>query len=142
MTRIRIDLPERFAFKTEMTVRVGDINYGGHLGNDAVLSLLHEARLRFLKSHGFTELDVDGAGILMADAALVYRAQGFQGEVLIAEVAVGPISGHGCDLLYRLSRREGGEEVARAKTGIVFYDYDKKKVAPVPVKFKAIFKGA
>jgi hypothetical protein len=45
-----------------------DINYGGHLGNDAVLSLVHEARVRFLKQQGYTENNIEGAGIIMADA--------------------------------------------------------------------------
>ncbi|NDG84238.1 MAG: thioesterase, partial [Proteobacteria bacterium] len=60
MPRIKIDLPERFAFSTELSLRITDINYGGHLGNDAVLGLVHEARVRFLKHHGFSETEIGG----------------------------------------------------------------------------------
>lgn len=65
MARLTLELPEHFAFYTEITVSIRDINYGGHLGNDAVLGLAHEARLRYLKSLGFSELDIGGLGLTM-----------------------------------------------------------------------------
>ena len=55
MPRIVIQLPPRFAFTTEIPVYVGHINYGGHLDNAAMLSLVSEARIRFLASLGYTE---------------------------------------------------------------------------------------
>lgn len=135
MPRIRLDLPESFPFSTDLPVRVSDLNYGGHLGNDALLSLLHEARVRFLQRHGFTEGDVDGPGILMTDAAIVYSSQGFWGDILTVDVAVSDISRCGCDLLYRVTNRTSGREVARAKTGIVFYDYRARLITRVPEAF-------
>jgi len=48
MARSRIDLPDSFPFGIDIPVRITDINYGGHLGNDAVLGLVHEARIAFL----------------------------------------------------------------------------------------------
>ena len=33
MGRVKLELPETFSFSTELTVRVTDLNYGGHLGN-------------------------------------------------------------------------------------------------------------
>ena len=66
MSRIKIDLPQEWHFQTSITVQIGDINYGNHLSNDAYLRLAHEARLRFLKHHGYTEMNIDGAGLIMA----------------------------------------------------------------------------
>jgi acyl-CoA thioesterase FadM len=139
MARLELPLPDAFPFSTEFTVRITDINYGGHLANDRVLSLVHEARLRFLSHYGFSEIDIGGVGLIMTDAAIVYKAQGFYGEVLKAEVAVTDLTRTGCDFVFRLTSREGGKEVARAKTGIVFFDYKAKKVVAVPEVFlKAI----
>ena len=59
MARIKLELPDKFPFSTTLYIRIGDINYGGHLGNDSVLAMIHEARLRFLKKHGFTRYDPD-----------------------------------------------------------------------------------
>src|SRR5690242_9184099 len=91
MARIEIALPERFLFTTELPIRIGDVNYGGHLGNDAALAFAHEARVRFLAAHGWTELDLAGVGILMVDAALTYRAEGRWGMVLRVEVGTGDV---------------------------------------------------
>ena len=129
-------MPRQFSFSTEIPVRIGDINYGGHLGNDKVLSLLHEARVRFLKRYGFTELDIDGRSIIMLDAVVVYRAEVFHGEILNIEVAVADMNNLGCDIMYRVTNRETGKEVVRAKTGIAFFDYGKRKVVEMPEKFK------
>jgi 4-hydroxybenzoyl-CoA thioesterase len=138
MPRIRIEMPEKFPFRTEMTVRIGDINYGGHLGNDAVLSLAHEGRLRFLQSHGLSEMDVGGCGIIMVDAAVEYKGEAFQGDRLLVEVGFGETTARGCDFLYRITRCAGGEEIARVKTGIVFFDYERRKVSHMPPAFRAM----
>ncbi|MBI3788128.1 MAG: thioesterase family protein [Ignavibacteriales bacterium] len=138
MARVKLDLPDSFQFSTEISIRINDINYGGHLGNDTVLSLVHEARVRFLKHLGFTEKDIGGNGIIMSDAIVVYKAEGFYGEMLTIEVTVGEFSSRGCDFLYRLSNKENGKEIARVKTGIVFYDYENKKIVSVPDVFKSI----
>jgi acyl-CoA thioester hydrolase len=139
--RVHVDLPDRFPFATEIPIRIDDVNYGGHLGNDAVLSLAHEARVRFLAQHGWTELDVEGVGIIMVDAAIVYRAEGRHGMVLRVELAFDDVRSRGCDVLYRLTDVATGQEIARAKTGIVFFDYRARKVAHLPERFRQVVAG-
>ncbi len=136
VARVKLDLPETFLFSTEIHVRIGDINYGGHLGNDAVLSLVHEARVRFLKAYGYSEADIEGVGIIMTDAVVVYKAEGFHGDTLVIDVAVTDITRTGCDFVFRLTNKENGKEIARAKTGIVFFDYSSRQVVGVPQKFR------
>ncbi len=138
VSRVRLELPERYLFTTEIAVRVSDINYGGHLGNDAVLSLAQEARMRFLRSRGFSEKDVGGVGIIMTDAVVVYRSEAFYGDVLTVDVAVGDLGAVGCDFLFRMVGKESGREVARVKTGVVFFDYAARKPRPVPEEFRAL----
>ena len=136
MSRVKIAIPEKFIYKTEIQIRISDINYGGHLGNDSVLSLVHEARLRFLKNLGYSESNVEGAGIIMIDAAVQYKSEGFYGDKLIVEVAVNDFSAIGCDIVYRLTNKKSNKEIAVAKTGIVFFDYEKRKTVPFPSAFK------
>ena len=138
MARVKIELPKEFIFKTEIPIRINDINYGGHLGNDAVLSITHEARLRFLKQHNFTELNAGGAGIIMVDAAVQYKAEGFHGDIIKVEIAVTDITGVGCDFVYRCTNKNTGTVIAIVKTGIVIFDYDRKKVVSVPEKFISV----
>ncbi len=139
MARVKLNLPEEFEFSTEIRVRISDINYGGHLGNDSILSLIHEARVRFLDEYGFTELNIDGFGLIMVDSVVLYKSEAFYGEILRIEVAADDFSRYGCDILYRITNKETGKEVVRAKTGIVFYDYERKRVVEVPEKFRGIF---
>ena len=131
MARIKLEMPAIYNFRTELTVRITDINYGGHLGNSDVLALIHEARVRFLKSFGYSEVDVEGYGTIMLDSVVIYKAQAFAGDVLQIEVAAGDFSRLGCDLFYRITKKEGGAEVVLAKTGIAVFDYaNQKRVSP------------
>ena len=141
MSRVELALPEAFHFTTEIPLRISDINYGGHLGNDAVLSVCHDIRARLFAAHGFTELDVEGVGIVMVDAVIAFRSEAFYGDTLIGDVAVCNFSRTGCDVFYRLRAKSDAREVARAKTGIVFLDYEKRKIKPVPQRFRKIFEG-
>ncbi|MCH8981341.1 thioesterase family protein [candidate division KSB1 bacterium] len=134
--RPKLELPKTFTFSTEIPVQVTDINYAGHLGNDKVVSYIHEARVRFLKKFGFTELDVDGAGTIMVHATIIYKAEAFHGDILKIEVAPGNFHKLGCDFFYRLTNAKTGKEVARAKTGLIFFDYEKQKMVLMPEKFK------
>ena len=142
MARVKLELPERFPFATDIPVRITDINYGGHLGNDALLSILHEARVKFLRKYGFSEIDVDGRSIIMADVVIVYRSESFYGDVARIEIAVTDLQPHGCDFVYKVTNRDNGKEIARAKTGVVFFDYEKKKIVPAPQKFINLFSGS
>lgn len=139
MPRIKLKLPDKFPFATDVAVRITDINYGQHLGNNTVLALLHEARVQLLAQHGYTELDIDGVGIIMADSAIVFKSEVRYGATLHIEVAVTDIHRRGCDIVYRVSDKATGEEVAHAKTGIVFYDYAERKLMPVPEGFRRNF---
>ncbi len=141
MARVEIELPGRFLFSTEIPVRISDVNFAGHLGHDAVLPIAHEARVRWLRSHGWTELDVAGVGIIMADAAIVYRGEGSYGMALRVEVAAADVRTRGCDLLYRLTDIATSQEIARVKTGIVFFDYGKRRIVHMPEAFRAVATG-
>lgn len=135
MPRITIHLPERFGFSTEIPIYITHINYGHHLDNTALLALVSEARVRFLKSLGYSELDVEGLGLIVADAAVRYRSEAFYGETLVFEVAAADFNTYGCDLVWRVRDKDTGREVAQGKTGIVFFDYAAKAKARVPEGF-------
>ena len=135
MPRTKLKLPSKFNFATEVVVRVNDVNYAGHLSNDKVLSFIHEARVRHLNQFDFTELDIDGVGSIMTEAVIVYKGEAFHGDILKIEVATCDFHKYGCDYYYKLSNKATNKEIARAKTGIVFFDYEKRRMVKVPKKF-------
>jgi len=130
MPRVEIELPAHFPFSTELEVRVSDLNYGNHVGNDQVLSLIHEARRRYIRSLGADEIGADGMGFVIADAAVVYRAQAFYGDRLMVEVAAGEFQSRSCAFFYRVSK--GGTVVAEARTGVVCFDFKAQKAVSFP----------
>ena len=140
MARIKLMLPEKINFSTFIDVRITDINYGGHLGNDSVLGIIHEARIRLLADKGFSEIDIGGVGIIMADTVIVYSSEGLYGDKLRIDVAVDGITNTGFDIYYRLINNENEKEIIKAKTGIVFYNYITKKVVRTPKIFLDTFK--
>lgn len=137
MPRIKIDLPERFSFSTEIPIYINHINYGNHLDNSALISLVSEARVRFFKALGYTELNVEGVGIVVADAAVQYKSEAFHGETLVFAMAADDFNKYGCDLVWRITDKASDREVARGKTGIMFFDYAARKPATVPPAFVA-----
>jgi acyl-CoA thioester hydrolase len=134
MGRIKLDLPEKFSFSCRIPVRITDINYGGHAGNDTVLSLIHEARMQYLGFFGYTEMNLAGTGMIMSDVGIEFKKELFYGDEVIASVVAGDFSRIGFDLYYKLEKKgpEGMILVALAKTGMICYDYAKKKIVAVP----------
>jgi acyl-CoA thioester hydrolase len=137
MARLQIDLPEIFVFRTEISVRITDLNYGGHVGNDTILSLVHEARAQYYRELGLkNELNIEGnIGQIITDAAVVYKSESFFGDILLVDIATDDFNKYGFDMLYRITNKLSGKEVARAKTGIVCFDYDRRKVSQIPQSF-------
>jgi YbgC/YbaW family acyl-CoA thioester hydrolase len=143
MARIKIDMPESFSFSTRFPVRITDLNYGAHVGNDTVLSYIHEARVRFLKALGYSELDLAGVGLIMGDVAIEFKKEIHYGDELMISVAAADCTRVGFDLLYKLEKLDGtGTQLAAlAKTGMVCYDYALKKVASLPAAAKQRLEG-
>jgi acyl-CoA thioester hydrolase len=139
MSRIRLTMPAHINFSTELPVRITDINYGGHVGNDSILSIAHELRVQFLKSMGYEELNCEGVGLIMSDAGIEFKSELFYGDIILASIAADNFSKIAFDIYYTLEKRmeEKTVPVAFIKTGMVCYDYSLKKVAAVPEAFKA-----
>lgn len=138
MARIKIQTPATFLFTASVPVRITDLNYGGHVGNDAILSILHEARLQFLRHFGYGELDLAGVGLIMADAGIEFKGESFYGDVLAVEIGVVEWHKYGFDLAY-LAKNQEGKEIVRAKTGMLCLDYGTRKLTSLPTEVKARF---
>lgn len=133
MARVRIEFPaQQIIFSCEIPVRISDLNYGNHLGHDALVSILHESRARFLASLGKSELDIDGLAMMVVDLTVRYLSEAFFGQVLLIEISAGELRRRSCELLYRVTNTSSGKVVAVASTGIVLFDRQLAKVAGIP----------
>lgn len=128
-------MPETFIFSCSIPVRITDINYGNHVGNDSFISIIHEARILWLAQHQFSEINIERrTGLIMADLAIEFKSESFYGDVIKINIAVAALTKVSFDIYYLLSatRKDRTVLLANAKTGMVCYDYEKKKVAAVP----------
>jgi acyl-CoA thioesterase FadM len=140
MERIKIHLPGNFNFSTIIKIRITDLNYGGHVGNDSFLSLIHEARQQFLLSFGYSEFNIENTSLIMADAAIEFKKELNHRDVIKIGVAANNFDKYGFDLFYKIEiiSEENFILAAKAKTGMLCYDYQNRKLVPVPEKFKNI----
>jgi len=134
MARIKVDWPGTASFQCRIAVRITDLNYGGHVGNDTVLSLVHEARMQYLRHLGYTEMQFAGTGMIMADAAIEFKSELFYGDTVTVSMQAQPAGRIGFDLFYKLEKESEGRNilVALVKTGMICYDYEKKKIVSMP----------
>jgi len=131
MSRVKLKIPnEKPLFSTKIPVRIGDVNYGGHVGNDAILSLIHEARVQLLNHFSFNELNAGGNSLIMADVMIAYRGESFYGDLLTIDIYSDEITPRSFDLIYVISTTRNNNEIAiaDAKTGMVCFDYNNRKI--------------
>jgi len=140
MARVKLEIPQNKIAVVTIPVRITDINYGNHLGNDAFVSIIHEARMLWLRQYGYTELNIDGAGLILADLAVEFKNESFYGDMIEITIAAGEISKVSFELYYQLCTKRDEKIIilAIAKTGMVCYDYKTKKVLSIPGKLKMI----
>lgn len=135
MARVKLIFPKKISTEIKIPVRITDINYGNHMGNDSLVSVLHEARMQWLNLGGFSELNIHGSGLIMVDLAIEYKAESFYGDVLTIAITVDEISRAGFDLYYQLTNQQS-KLIAKAKTGMLSYNYEKKAVTSLSEDFK------
>ncbi len=143
MARIKIEIPQPFTATFNIPIRITDINYGNHVGNDAFAGILHEARMQWLQRYGYTELNIEGIGLIMSDLVIEFINESFYGDVLELKLVAGNIARVSFDLYYQVSAKRNNEIIllAKAKTGMVCYDYVAKKVAAIPGKLNIVLTG-
>jgi acyl-CoA thioesterase FadM len=104
-----------------------------------MISMISEARARFLFEFGIPEVPVEGVGIIVTDLATTYRAEAHARDQLLFEVGVMDFNPYGGDITFRITRPADGALVAMAKSGFVFFNYQNGKVTAMPATFHSKF---
>jgi acyl-CoA thioester hydrolase len=140
MARVKLEIPVDKIFTIGIKVRISDINYGNHVGNDALVSIIHEARMQWLSHNNFTELNIGDAALIMVDLAVEYKAESFYGDTLNVAISIGEITKISFEIFYEITTTRNDKKIliANAKTGMVCFDYETKKVTRVPNAFLTV----
>lgn len=133
---------ENFKFSTTIDIRISDINYGGHLGNDRYLSLFQDARLQYLKQFGFSELSIgDNISLIMSQAHINFKSEVFWGDRLEIFVRISSIRATRFMFDYLiLNILKTDNAIATGYTEMVGFDYQHRKVKRLPPEFLQVIK--
>ncbi|HYD22457.1 MAG TPA: thioesterase family protein [Flavipsychrobacter sp.] len=145
MGRVKIKFPiEKPLFQATIPVRISDINYGNHLGNDSLLSIIHESRMQLLSQWGYDELNAAGTSLIMADVMIAYKGEAFYGDTLTVDIYAEGITAHSFDLLYHIKTKRDNKEqdIAHAKTGMICFNYNERKIDVVTGELKKLLTKA
>ncbi len=121
---------------SEYIVRMDDINYGGHMGNEKALQVFNDARVYYLKQLGSSELDIGGGiGVIIAEANIKYIKEVLLHDILETEVWVSDVTGLKWTISYKTKRKRDDEVVFIGTTVLISFDYHRKKVVKIPEDF-------
>jgi acyl-CoA thioesterase FadM len=109
------------------------------VGNDSFLSLIHEARQQFLNYFGYSELEFENVSLIMADAAIEFKKELNYGDEVKISVTATTFDKFGFDIFYKLEiiNNESLTLAGKAKTRMLCYNYENKKLVSVPQNIKS-----
>ena len=113
-------------FHTGLKIRISDINYGGHLAHDRLISLIHQARLDFLAHLGGSEVCIGGVGLIMVSLSVDYKNEAFLNEKLDFSITAQEIKKASFILNYEIKRED--VLIAKAQTKLAGFDYQSHKI--------------
>ncbi|UYG08492.1 acyl-CoA thioesterase [Halomonas sp. M4R1S46] len=143
MERVRLAFPEAdIRHRHPLTVRVTDMNYGRHLGHDALVSLLHEARISALAALGLAEGDMGGYPSVAADLAVQYRAEARWPDALVVDTAIPAPSRKAITVYHRVRREADAAIVATARLNLMLVDPAGGRPVPIPGAVRDCLTGA
>jgi acyl-CoA thioester hydrolase len=135
VARIKLEEQPVYEFRYDLQVQVGHLNYAGHLGHDAVVRIVHEARVHLFHALGASELNLgdDRTGIIMGDLAATYSSEGYLFDELHVDSHIGEIGRSNFRIFHRLMK--AGTLIALVETGLIAYDYTSRAIVPIPIAF-------
>jgi acyl-CoA thioester hydrolase len=132
MPRTKLTELPVYKFRYAITLQPRDINYGGHLGVDSLVSIVGTARAYIFKSAGLSEINLgdERTGIIMMDLVVNLKAEGFMFDNLEIYTHIGELTKNGFRFFHKVTR--GDSVIALAEMGFLTFDYAARKVSSVP----------
>lgn len=125
----------KLLFSTTIPVRIDDINFSNHLGHDKLVTLLHNARVLFLKKYELSEMNCFDTGLIMLNLKVDYLYQSFYGDVLQFDLYLENLEKAKIEFGYKVTNNKVNKTIATATTVMGFFDYHKQKLIRPPAKF-------
>lgn len=128
-------------FTTDIQMRFRDIDGMGHVNNAVYLSYAELARTQFYmqvaKKRSLDEID-----FILAHVDIDFESQAVWGDQIQVAVWPSKIGTSSFTLSYDISEKRTGRILARAKSVLVTYDYEKKRSKLIPPDFRKVLEAA
>ena len=128
-----------YKFSIPIKVRIGDINYGNHVGYENYFLYFQEARIAYLMNFGFSETDINGYGMIISEAVCKYKQELFLGDEIIVKCSVSKLKSKIFTMTYQIEKKD--KICAFGSTISLCFDYQNKKIAKLPQEFVAMIKA-
>lgn len=122
-----------FKFSIPLAVRVSDLNYGNHVGYQNYFSYFQEARIAYLAQFGYSEMDIEGHGMIVGEANCKYKHELFLDDRIRIACRIKTLKSKLFVMQYQITR--DGAPCADGFTKNLCYDYQGKKVVRLPEAF-------
>ncbi|WP_320046524.1 thioesterase family protein [uncultured Ilyobacter sp.] len=125
-------------FISKYQVRISDINYGGHMGNERALVAFQQARIEWLETLGLSELSIgEERGLIQRRANVEYLREISLGDILNVKIYPVEIRGSYFVLAHEVSNQDG-VTVLTGNVTLGSFDYNNKRLAKIPGALKEI----
>jgi acyl-CoA thioester hydrolase len=119
-----------FAYRHRLSVRFRDCDAMGHVNHAVYLTYFEQGRLTFWRE--LTGTPSPHTRVIIARAECDYLSPAHFGDELEVRVNVGDIGRSSFGLMYEIVDASSERLVARGKTVMVSYDYEKGLSVPLP----------
>ena len=130
---------KRVDFSTSIPFRITDHNYGDHVANNVFVEYLHEGRVQFLSSLGYSEKNLEGVGLTLSELCVKYTKQAYYPDTLKLDISATNFRPTRFDLFCR-GCGHSGDLLLLAKTEMAAIDVESGKPIRMPEAFAKRFK--
>ena len=128
-------------FMTDIQMRFRDIDGMGHVNNAVYLSYVELARTQFYM-HQADKRTLDEIDFILAHVEIDFESQATWGDQIQVAVWPSKIGNSSFTLSYEVKEKRSGRILARAKSVLVSYDYERRKSKPIPDEFRTLLQAA
>ena len=123
---------EEYKFAYPMQVRYGDLDPQWHVNNARFLTFIEQARFAYLVELGiFDGKDFFEVPFIVADIHVAYLAPIHLTQTIEVRMRTGKLGNKSLRFDYLIADSDTGEELARAETVMVAYDYHTRQSMPI-----------
>ena len=130
---------KRVDFSTSIPFRITDHNYGDHVANNVFVEYLHEGRVQFLSSLGYSEKNLEGVWLTLSELCVKYTKQAYYPDTLKLDISATNFRPTRFDLFCR-GYGHSGDLLLLAKTEMAAIDVESGKPIRMPEAFAKRFK--